>query len=987
MAVTQDQITLIHEALTALDITPGDADALGRDVNAGLQALVKLVNADADPSQRIAYDPAVGYTPELGQKLLVQIEHLKTSALYKSVEKAYNTPLVGKELAQGALSMASNVPRAIQNDPEKLFKLLNSASQTVAALDVAYTAGQLSVKAETPAPGVVPAGGPQPGAKLDPFGRPIVAPDASGTDSAKDSTTEETKPAEPPLPPLSVASATMAVEITLQQLIPQLNKKLEDADKKAQGQINDLPDFLRDLAGMFKNAAGGQFLELRIPEISDPDGVFDWKSQAALQGLLTVLGHPMALNFRQDPTLAQVPDWYYTKAKGQFILSHLDELKEKLSKMMSEEELKKIEPMLSQENVGKLVRALDYLQEHGLITDLYLFENNFQPPLYTQDLFQDLVTQYQAVADDGEPKNLDMIRLMDALTRQYAGPEKTLEFLMPELSVQNLGVEPSSDPAVQKQQLAQFYKAARERHQGTPQQFSDELYIMLNTVITLPFGEGDYRRGFNRVVEDAIRAAGAEDDPEKAAEIFAKTVSEGTAGLVHDHGAPQYVRYNERDVPVWKPGLANMPAIVSGGQSFTAQDIAKAYDNFQAYKAPMVLGEGATSLPIDYHASVVFRDDAGDVWVAAVNRNSMVFSIEKIDVQAVHDIYMREDIPYDERRQMMRDASAGWALIDQKDGPFLGSSVPNMIDFVSSDRVPQISDFSKEYSGWGDALKAQAAAKAANEAAKPIPFISKSFAGAHDAPEMTRAESLAHPQPVEKASAHEIARIHELRKFTAESLQAVPLVITPGQSGRLNLLREFAGQDLHIGTTLGDPMPIHGVDMMVSDSYTGPVMAWYDAGNGRVEVVEMPEDLMTRGGRAALRALAERSYGDPAGFLKEMMARPILHDMVRDQELKLFRGNTRERLNGEPINANDLRQMQTALMTILNRVDQVLPARPGGGARAPGDAFKASDAVGNPSVSRASELGENAADVTGVPARAPIVVVSPLPDPAPDSAG
>lgn len=787
-----------------------------------------------------------------------------------------------------------------------------------------------------------------------------------------------------PEAPMDAAAASQLIEEVLVELAPQLNARLEEAQGRTADQLNDIPEgFLRDMAAVFMDLSGGDLLELRIPEISEADGVFDWRSQASLQGLLMVLGHPQAMNFRGVPTLSEQEIWQYTPAKGRYILDNLDGdeenpgLRQRLAAIMTEEQLAEIEPLLERENVAQLIEALDHLYDEGLISNLYLFDNNFDAPAYMQSLFQDRIDEYQPLQADGEPRNIHMLKLMDSLTREYAGPNMTMQFLMPELEMGDLQLVLPENQEEHVRQMAEFYRDARRRHEASGQgDFTADMMIMLNTVITLPFGEGDYRRGFNSTVEDAIRAAAEQEDIDAAARIFAQRVTEGAQELRDEHGQPYYVRYNEREVPVWRPGLVNMDPIVSGGEQFTVQQIAQAYDDYHLRYADESFQRQGVSSPIDFHGSNIFRDDSGQVWVMAVDRQSMVFSIERLDVDNLVHLVQRmeelqpgsvENLTEGQVDEILQDVERmtgdsglvrriealveqdrhigadifgealratgdpGYRMVDQREGggPLLALSVADFLNTAMSEDLLGFNEFAQMHGEVADVIRQSNAERVREETTRPVPFIAENIAGANDPPELTREESLANPQPLVQANSQDIANLHAIRELTSQYIYGRPLLLTPGARGHdgvIELLRTHEGE-LQIDSGTQGSMPISEIEFS-ADDHTGPLMVWYDLQHDKLEVIPAPAELLSAQGRDELRQLSYiQTTLDPQHFLSEMLERPQIYEMVRDQQ----RASGEAVLNRsarEPLSPTDMREYQLALHNILLQVERAIDSPP-----------------------------------------------------------
>jgi len=131
--------------------------------------------------------------------------------------------------------------------------------------------------------------------------------------------------------------------------------------------------------------------------------------------------------------------------------------------------------------------------------------------------------------------------------------------------------------------------------------------------------------------------------------------------LYEQHGTPGYSQRYERDAPAWKPGLENL-TITSGGQSFSAADMAAFYDNYHIMTPSNPFKESLQTAFIDQPGYTSFKEDPGNVYIAGIDKQSMVFSIEKIDLDALNAIYNDDTLSGDEKRaEMLNDP--GYALL------------------------------------------------------------------------------------------------------------------------------------------------------------------------------------------------------------------------------------------------------------------------------------------------------------------------------------
>ncbi len=919
MAVTQDQINSIHEALKAVGVKPGDRSTLARDVNAGMEKIVGLING-ASSADKLEYNPAVGYTPEFGKALSKKIETLKSSAIFTGLKNTYDLPLVGTDMARGVLRGIGGVPARMIADPAKFFDLVEKSSETIASLDVAYDDGVLAVAAPTP-------GSPPP---------PPPAP--------------EEKP-----PPPTITESVAFVELALggnsamgiQGLVPVLNKQLADASQKTEDALKDMSPMARNLLGFLKGFQDTRILNRRIPEVTKVDGIFDLRSQASLQGLLMVLSDPMVMNIPGGQ------NWRYTPGVGKHIVENLPELEKKLKSFMSDEDLAKIKPLFEKEKVQKLVDALDHLYVEGLLAKELLIDPNNNPvevPPYSQRLFQQLLTPAeaghgQAMKDLGMEgmmdlanTNPDMLRLLDSLTREYTGRMGITE-LMPELVIPSGILDTDDGSKTSKERLKDFYKAAArvqsQKKDKTADELANNVFILINTVVTLPYGDKEYRRRFNRMAEEAVSAAAAESDPDKAAENFAKKMSEGSAALRADQpgGFPKYKHYFQRDVPTWKPGLQNLQ-IGSGGATFGAQQIAQVYDDWHLFNARPEYKDKGVSNPIDQHGFVAFKDDDDQVYVMAIDKRSMVFSIEKIDIAALREIEKNSPASetMEQMYEQMRVADPGFNLVFGKGASRIHTgSLENFLELIEPDYAPPLKEFAEGYAKEAAIIRNKAAGIEQADAAKKAKGVTY----------VSGAESLSAnaPKPVRPSSS--ISRADSLALFRlAGDLFYGPDVIRPGDKNVIALLQRNTNEKLPVGSFLGSKTPVSGVQVD-SAATSGKMLAYYNRGGGfnpnsaEIKLIKVPKELSEAEGREGregckgykgrkeLRELAANP--DNMKFEEGLRALPALLSIVEAQRINTGRG--RARLKDEPFTHDDVWALKTALRQVIDKVEYDL--RPG----------------------------------------------------------
>ncbi|MEM7651323.1 MAG: hypothetical protein AAF204_04490, partial [Pseudomonadota bacterium] len=542
MAVTQDQLTIIHEALDALGVAHGaDASTLASDVNGALGKLASLVG---DGSASLG-NLENGYTPEIGQTLLQKIDEFKASDNFSALKAAH---AVSENVAKALLRDSPQVPAAMKRDPQKLFDLLENADDIVKALDTAHAGGGLQ-----PAPEIIPPG-PKPddgdaAVEDERKPAPVVQPEEEPVQEDEAPEAEEVA--------RTVEGETFIVEFALSKIVPMLNEQLAKSP---------IP------------------LGQSIPEVGEIGGKFDVQSQAALQGLLSVLGHPMAMNFESDEP------WRYSPETGKYILDNLDQLKEKLGIVMSQSELAELEQYLNPEMVGKFVESLNFLHEKGEIKDEALVGPDandrlfpVEAPLYVQGLYEGLVEKYAET-------NPEMLELASAMTQLYTGYDNVSALINFE------GIEDTDTEEGLKDRVQVLYAEARKQHGGSDEDFNSEFIIIMNTVIAMPYGSDDYRTAFKDVMKNSMQAATDADDAVSAAAAFANVFMEGRDKISQEHSFPEHVNFMDRTSPVWKPDLHDFEIQTENGPA-TALQIAEAYDTYNF-----------SFLPLDEQAEGLSRD-------------------------------------------------------------------------------------------------------------------------------------------------------------------------------------------------------------------------------------------------------------------------------------------------------------------------------------------------------------------------------------------
>lgn len=922
MAVSDDQIALIHSALEALNAPTGDRDTLARDVNAGLTSLVTMIN-QASEGEDVRL-PEGGYTKEFGQQLLAQLQNFRQTDGFQSLKDKLSWSFGGTQAAQAMLSVLQStqgviIPQAIYDDPQRLITLVEGADSIVAALDAAHDEGLLSAERAEAAPPPPP---PEPGEE--------------GTDGA-----------EPPAPPpMTVIGATTIVEEALKGLAPTINGALEGAQAKMQG--NELGSLAAQfgLSGLFESFTQVGILDHRIPEITTVDAVFDLRSQASLQALMIFLSDPMVMNLPGENK------WYYTPEKGQLILQGLDDLKQRVKQMLGEEEYNRLglEEQLTRENLAPLIEALDFLatQDPPRISQQLLFSQSVEIDDNVEALFRNILdvptdqTEIDYLAGFGAHRmtgiaenNPGMLKLADSLTREFT-TQFGIHDLMPELrGVDTIG---QIDGALTREQrLSQFYKEARAKHaeNGHGDTFNQDLMILVGTINTLPFGSASYRQQYLHIMRRAAERAGAISDPDQAAQVFATAVTEGMNTLYQNHGRPDYQQYYKRETPSWRPGLENI-TVTSGGTEFSATEIARLYDQYHTVAPGNPYRENLKTDVIDMHGPVFFKDDEGNTYIAGIDKESMVFSVERLDVEGFRARYNEwtaryeaNEINMDEFKEAldgMRDEFPGFDLLVGIQTP-LDAAATMMNSHILS-RVQTLSSLVSNYQSDFDTLRGVVETERAREEAlipqnargvgtdgRTEPVIDRFNPAARgtvfDDPTRTREQIM--------------SDIDQLRDFANFQLNSTPRVIMPHETGIIDMLHrnDAHGPDgqplkLPVGAYAGSAsLRVEKLDLPPRGT-GGPLIAFYDGSQRSIRVIETPDYLADPAQRQALMDMASQG-ADSEEFMRRIRSEyPELFAIVQEYRTA-GNGNGIITDNG-PIGRNEYNGFKRAMQNVVRNI-------------------------------------------------------------------
>ncbi|MCB1651955.1 MAG: hypothetical protein KDI46_07885 [Alphaproteobacteria bacterium] len=728
---------------------------------------------------------------------------------------------------------------------------------------------------------------------------------------------------------LDTGTAAQRIETALIGLVPKINETLD------KNQDNVL---VKSIVEIF----AGDLMDQRIPTNITLDGRLDFNDQAALQGLIMVLSNPAVLSDGKSlpkplPKALGEP-WEYTAAKGDYILKRLTDPENPPAflLLMEEKERKAFQDLVKSGQLDALFTALDYMNDRDQLASYALFHGQGQAfaPL-TRDILADDVARLNAAG------HLDAVQLHDALLRAYTGGFGLNDVLDKEHQIPDT----SAESVHLKERLAIFYKKAREqfaKDQGTYDGFEAFLLPSLQTLNLLPFGDEAQRTAFREGVLKSARAAGSDGDK------FAQGVEDAINGIEGEIG----YTHNYEIQPMLHPKLESMTPITSGGKAYSADDIIDMYNDHQiAYASPNYRAQ-AKAIPLCMQSYMAFRDDHNDVYVAVIDKKSMVFSVEKIDMDLMgrylepeeylaahkgslgaeeiqtleHLIAVKAELAqkydareasakyvYEHAAPALREKSAGFAMLFPEDMRWASGSTPlAFLDHMKSVQNPADSSsaldaMAHETMAVAKAVRANAANKV--ESPKTIPIGGNLY----EAQLAGEFEAVAYDSIASRDDANRLLR-------DADDMAGEPQML---DQEHLSFLLKYAGKNLALGKALGMSIRVAGVDVQPGVEPDN-AMAYYNRLSQKIVIMPRP-DYFDKGNVDARRELARGIYiegVDPEAVTPEMREQafmdyykrlkndyPELYEMAvlfsgdRDLELRLRRA-------GEHPSASDIRLLE-----------------------------------------------------------------------------
>lgn len=841
MATSPNQIQLINDALKALDITPADEATVSiADLNGGLLQLAKLLNSsEPDPTKHFKFDPATGYTEAVGRDLLSRMLTFRNGAGYKELKDSYNGFMPAAVIAYGFADKYPDAPQAIKADPKKLITLADQAETLIQALDNSLANGLLTPSS------IAPAGAPT---------APTAAPAAKPTmDNAIASSIVEVALGD---------SKDATGNVISQGLVSILNEGLEKGSENILAQL-----FAKDL------------VDQRIPGLGDnpPNGRLELREQAAIQGIMMVLSHqhvlgvPGALGIKNGKS----KPFLYTPDKGNFIKHALRNIDKDNPPMflrgMDEKQQKQFYDMIEGGKLDLFIDALDHLSSNDQLAAYQIFQGQglgYSP--VTKDILKSEVERLNAA-------NPDAVGLLDTLILSYTRTEGINNILNTEDNI-DLKIEGTLSPA---QRLEDFYKKARDHHeknnQSSGESFEVFLIRTLRTMEAMPFGYDHQRKAFRDGLEAALRSAATETDPDKAAATFARGVH-GAMDKVLEND--EHVAYSHRhDVtPRLHPDVYDFPDITSGGKTFTKDDIINAYNDLHVARADEEEQKyGRTRLLIN-HEALCFADDDGNKYIAVIDKHSMTFNIQKLDLTYFHE--QTKDLPAEEVHNYIKEHvdefrknDPAFALMfPGHNYPSLSSSYGNFYDYAQGKLNGGYRDFASqaaEYKAGATEVKTNAVEDIGPSTVLIARGTSKD--SARLAAEFRREQEARWPE----ISGQESRALTDY----AYRLQAGPQIVS---SDMLSLLEKIDGQtNLPVGSAQHISTPVKGAD--IQEGSRGPFMAYYDRNSDLIMVRQVPDYLLDRSQRGAfIEATKIRPSESTQEFYKYIQGRfPEMAEMLR----------------------------------------------------------------------------------------------------------
>jgi hypothetical protein len=688
---------------------------------------------------------------------------------------------------------------------------------------------------------------------------------------------------------MSTAQASLLVESTLQQLAPMLNSTMRAEQASAEERLNNLPEWIPEFARDFirDHAVSDRQRELlatRIPDVETPDGVMDLNSQASLQSLIIVLTSPEVMG------IAGHESGVYTPALGQQIISNMDRLRQVLEDKkpasMSDEEFGRLQALLTADNAQRLIDSLDVLYERGMLTDQQLISHGMAARISPVAL--GILRDQAAVLKDENP---DALRFMDALSREYAGRTNGLMVLGVTDTDPMEGVDASLSRA---QRLQQFYQAARERytstHGGSDDGFDLYMQNIINAAAMLPFGTNEERGR----ISDGVRSAMGGDGARVGDSIVA-----AVDGVRPGGASPAFNRPSHRmeDIQL-DPRIANLH-ITSGGREFSGQDILNGYKN---------INEG---MNVFVQNGMTFRDDAGNVYIASLDTNSMIFSAQRVDMARMRELLAQVDAPSassggsltPEAEAAFRQAAArdpALSLIFPPDGRMMTGGMgyqQYMRALVGGTNVSALSEFPTQAPvRVQPAPVAQVAAGgeggSRDEAPPVLQRVSRNMPGPSAGPDITQTQ------------------IRDIMGLASAS-RVYPH--TFNDPAIMETLRAASEQSLHIGSMERSTQRISHVDVSQAGGNQGPKISYYEASTQTLHVVDqsvmLPNDSTIADTRAELAG---------NGWIEHRHDTEGIHALLRSEWLKQHP----ERVGmEEPVDASQIQEFRRVAGYVLGALE------------------------------------------------------------------
>ncbi|MFK7839504.1 MAG: hypothetical protein AB8B83_04165 [Bdellovibrionales bacterium] len=408
---------------------------------------------------------------------------------------------------------------------------------------------------------------------------------------------------------------------------------------------NNIGDFVDDFLGLGTTTLGQRMVEAGkswsidmvrgqlagihdLPSVDSfniGDGRLDINEQRALQGVTYLLARRFGIGGNDN--------WHYTPELGQQLLARFGQLDDDEKLLLLSDEDRAAYDRITDEaakatflnerfeaeqaRIVALIGSMDTLYEAGVLVPQRLYyAEDIAIPEVTHEIFDDYImgnddphTGTPIAAATPEELNmlnvfvyeftqgLDLSAIMDTDDEDYVFPA---------------GLEPIDASLTMAQRFAAHFREGMDTQE------------MLGMIDTIPFGTDERREEIRTVVETASQAVARrkEEDPDVSVEIlasiFGNAMEAGLTSMNEDPTMGSDYRFIGDRALVIDPRLGET---IHPSSSINVQEV---------FDAHMLQNDNTYDDENDYDPTF-FKDENGDIYVAAIDYESNVFTIQELD--------------------------------------------------------------------------------------------------------------------------------------------------------------------------------------------------------------------------------------------------------------------------------------------------------------------------------------------------------------------